>query len=236
MKNNPSQDYPGSVAIIVAGGEGKRFGGEIPKQFLNLKGFPIIFYSIKFFEEIDEISGIILVIHQDWMKRVKKWVEEWGFKKVIGIVKGGETRKESVLAGLRSVPAKRFSIILIHDAVRPFPPREQTLKAIKIAGRGEGAILACQASDTVKEAEDEFLILKTLERRKIWLAQTPQVFPFDKLLMAYEECSKLKTEITDDASVFELFNYPVRIVPSTQKNIKITYEEDILIAETLSAV
>jgi 2-C-methyl-D-erythritol 4-phosphate cytidylyltransferase len=172
-------------------------------------------------------------VPNDYKKLVKNWIKEWHFTKDCIIVEGGEKRKHSVFNGLKACRNKNIDVILIHDAARPFIPKKEVIKAIKIAKKGNGAILAVPATDTVKYSKDSLIINETIDREKIWLAQTPQVFPYSTLLNCYEKILEENTEITDDASIFEKMNLIVQIILSTPTNFKITQKSDLIIADAM---
>ncbi len=219
------------TAIIVAGGEGKRFGSDIPKQFVKLNENPVIYYSIRFFESLNIITDIIIVCHYDWISQLEDWISEWQFRKIYRIVIGGKLRQDSVWEGLKAAADINTKIILIHDAARPFPPEKPVLKAVETAENGLGAILATPAIDTVKEADKNNFVFHTLDRNKIWLAQTPQVFPFQVIFDAFSSAINENKEFTDEGSILENYNHPVKLIPGDKRNIKITQKEDIEIAK-----
>lgn len=232
-RKKSDKDKIKTLAIIVAGGSGKRFGSSTPKQFLKLANNPVIYYSIKFFENLRDVDGIVIVSRKDWIKRLEQQISFHRFKKIISVVEGGKERKDSVLCGLQAVKDLDVQVVLIHDAARPFPPKQETAIIIKEALQGNGAILAHPATDTVKETDDKKFIRKTIDRNSIFLAQTPQAFPYNKLLEAYESLNNININFTDEASLFELLKIPVKIIESTWTNMKITEKNDIRIAKEI---
>ncbi len=215
-----------TFAIIVAAGLGKRMGSPVPKQFLLLKGHPVLWYTVRCFNECDEIDGIILVIHKDWLDSCYKITK--GFKKIRKITIGGNTRQQSVWQGLNII--EDAEIVLIHDGVRPLVPKaliSQVIKETKIWG---AVIPALAAKETIKWVEDGFAI-KTLPREHTFLVQTPQGFKFYLLKEAYLKAKKEDIIATDDASLVERLGKKIKVIPGVNQNIKITSTDDLRLAE-----
>jgi len=213
-------------AIIVAAGLGKRIGTPVPKQFLLLKGHPILWYTVRCFNECDEIDGIILVTHRDWLETCHKIAKD--FEKIKRITIGGSTRQESVWQGIKLIEGA--DIVLIHDGVRPFVPKYLISQIIKETKKWSAVIPALAAKETIKWVENEF-IAKTLPREHIFLAQTPQGFKFDLLKEAYLKAVEEDIIATDDASLVERLGKKVKIIPGVNQNIKVTDKSDLKLAE-----
>lgn len=219
-----------NIVIIPCSGKGKRMGSNIPKQFLELKGKPIIYHTINKFEKCNKIDEIIIVVSKDYEEYFNKEIlEKNSFKKISNIVLGGEERLNSVYNGLCSVKNKD-SIILIHDGVRPFIKIEHIEKIIEETIIHKACVLGVKAKDTVKVCE-ESIIKYTPNRENIWLAQTPQAFEYALIKDAYEKAIKDNFFGTDDASILEYFGYNVKMVLGDYENIKITTPEDIQIGK-----
>ncbi|MCD6384520.1 2-C-methyl-D-erythritol 4-phosphate cytidylyltransferase [Candidatus Sumerlaeota bacterium] len=235
-------------AIIVAGGQGRRFKEEmakytesnavVPKQFLLLGDKPDYIHSVERLARLAEIDCINVVVPKEYIARVKDEVKQYRMNKVAKVIAGGERRQDSVWYGLNSVtPETEF--VVIHDGVRPFPPLEATRQAIKLAQEKGAVILAQPATDTIKIAtthgEDQpyYLIEKSLNRHQVWLAQTPQVFRYSLIMKAYQEIMSRNVTITDEAQAIELTGEDVYIVPGSEQNIKITTTTDFTIARGL---
>lgn len=238
-------------AIIVAGGEGRRFKNDIvnptgaesilPKQFLMLGDKPVYLHSIERLASVTEIDYINIVVPEEYIERVEDEIKQCRIDKVAKILAGGERRQDSVWNGLNSV-SPQTEIVLIHDGVRPFPPVEATRKAIELAREIDAVILAQPSTDTVKIVSEQtddteyYLIEKTLSRHQVWLAQTPQVFRYSLIKKAYQEVMARNIIITDEAQAVELIGEKVYIIPGTAQNIKITTPTDLAIAQTLLSV
>lgn len=221
-----------NVAIVVAGGSGARFGGETPKQYLELDGKPIINYSLDFFERSRLADEVILVVSKDYLVHAsREIVDKFGFKKVKKITAGGEYRQESVLAGLSSC-AKGIDLAIIHDAVRPFLANDLLLKLVNEADQTGAAILAVPAKESIKLVTGG-KITKTLQRDSVWIAQTPQVFQFDKILDAHRKAEDSENEATDDSQLFEQYYGDVSVVRGSYNNIKITTKGDFAMAQAI---
>ena len=218
-----------TAAIVVAGGRGKRTGGEIPKQFCRLLQKPLLHYALDVFEAMAEINSIIVVVPPEYAQMLQVRMDLKPFRKIRAVVGGGEIRQASVMKGLSVLP-EETDFVVIHDGARPFPPAEETRKALHLARESGAAILALPISDTVKRGDASGLVLETLDRRGLWQVQTPQVFRKDLILRAYQKVLEKDLLVTDDAAAVELLGEPVRLVRGSTSNIKITVREDFDIA------
>lgn len=221
-----------NCAIIAAGGKGRRFGGEICKQRLLLKGRPLVSRAIEPFEKENQIERIILVYPSDEEEAVYlRLVESEGFRK-IKLVAGGESRFDSVRHGFLALPA--CEVVLIHDAARPLITNRLVVSVLQKAREAGAAIPAMPMAETVKRVEQD-QILQTLPRDTLFLAQTPQGFRYDVLQKAYDQIasSYAAPSWTDEAMMVEELGLPVAIVPGEKRNLKITDPEDLKLAEYL---
>lgn len=215
------------TAIVLAAGQGKRMNSNIAKQYMTLEGKPVLYYSLKAFEDSD-IDEIVLVVGAGDEGFVKQTiVERYNFRKVKHIVCGGEERYESVQRGLK---AAHGDYVLIHDAARPMISWEiiaKTMEAVKIY---KACIVAVPSKDTVKLADSAGFVESTLPRERTWIIQTPQAFSREMISTAYEKLGDA-SGITDDAMVVEkATGQRVHLVEGSYLNIKITTPEDIKIA------
>ena len=221
-----------TVALIVAGGSSERFGGELPKQYIEIAGKPLLSHTIEKFEKADSVDSIVLVVAEDYLAYTSEnIVDPFDFHKLSKIVSGGASRRESVLYGLKSLSSST-SYVAIHDAARPLVSVIDINSVIKAAQKEKAAILASQAVDTIKQSSGGY-IETTLERKKLFQAQTPQVFEYELILNAHESFNGDESLITDDASLLELQNIKVKIVEPTSVNFKITTQTDFKIAEMI---
>jgi len=220
-----------NVAIIAAAGAGSRMAGDRPKQFLQLAGVPIIFHTLKPFEQCDSIQEIIVVLPAAESADFLGLVQKYGVKKLSRVVPGGATRAESVWRGLLAIRAATAEIIAVHDGVRPFVTTEEINRTVEAARSHGAAILVAPAIDTIKEVNGGEVV-RTLERRQLCHALTPQCFRYELLRRAYEQADVKDPAITDDSSLVEQLGEPVTIVEGSSRNIKITTQRDLLIAET----
>ena len=212
-------------AIIVAGGNGSRMSSETPKQFLHLQNKPILMHTIEKFS-IDDIE-IILVLNVDYHEYWLKLCKEFNFNIPHSLVKGGRNRFESVKNGLKLTTPK--SIIAIHDAVRPLISVDKIREAFQVAESRGNAVLSIVSKDSIRRVQNDNSYI--IPRDEIHLIQTPQVFQSEIINKAYQE--EFRNEFTDDASVVEKSGVQIILIEGDQKNIKITYPEDLLIANSL---
>lgn len=236
----------GNTAIVLAAGSGKRMNSAVAKQYLMLKGRPVIWYALKTFEESMAVDNVILVVGSDEVEYCSKHiVEEYGFNKVRAVIEGGAERYLSVWEGLKWI-AKHSEedgqgIIFIHDGARPFVNEQIIQDTYSAAKEYAACVAAMPVKDTIKIVDEEGFAIQTPNRKTVWMVQTPQVFDRSLITEAYrnlveqlDDLRKKGIEITDDAMVVEtMMDRKVKLVPASYENIKITTPEDMKIAECL---
>lgn len=220
-----------NTAIIVAAGEGKRFGGEVPKQFLEIAGEPLIIHTLRRFEDCTKIDEIILVLSLAQAGRFQEISRKFNLKKLSKIIGGGETRAASVLNGLLVVEAKTAGIIAVHDGARPLVAIEEISSTILKAEETGAACLVAAVTDTIKEVSGD-KILRTIDRSSLRRALTPQCFRYEILRRAFEG-NNPGEEVTDECFLVEKNGVEVSLVEGSSKNIKVTHPEDFAVAEIL---
>jgi len=209
-----------------------RMAGSRPKQFLELAGTPILFHTLKAFEACDVIQEIVVVIPAQESAAFLELSGKYGFRKLARVVPGGSTRAESVLKGLQVVREATAEIVVVHDGVRPFVTSDEIASTVEAAKREGAAILVSAPVDTMKEVR-EGKVIKTLRREDLRNALTPQSFRYELLRRAYEKVDVLDPELTDESSIVERLGVSIAIVEGSSRNIKITREEDLAIAEAM---
>lgn len=238
-----------TTAIILAAGQGKRMGSDVAKQFLLLSGRPVLYYTLKNFEEsmVDEIILVTGEGQEEYCQ--KEIVDAYGFSKVKKIVTGGKERYHSVAKGLDAISddikarpdMREESYVLIHDGARPFADPEMIERGILAAQKYDACVLGMPVKDTIKISDDEGFAADTPKRSLVWQIQTPQIFERSQIKKAYKELLLREEEllekgiaITDDAMVVELLSGKrVKLVEGSYHNIKLTTPEDLKIAEAL---
>lgn len=224
---------PPAAAIITAGGIGRRMGGATPKQFLPLRGTPILVRTIRAFQAAACCQAIILTVPAAHRAEATAMLAVHGLADACRVVAGGETRQESVLAGLNALP-EEIEVVLVHDGVRPLVSREVITTCLEVAWRSGAAICAIPVKDTLKEVRDG-VIRGTVDREHLWRAQTPQAARVALLRQAYQDAARAGFVGTDEASLLERIGCPLAIVSGAESNLKITLPEDIIMAEALLA-
>ncbi len=225
-----------AAAIIVAGGASLRFGGDIPKQFREVCGRPLLSWAVSRFQAAESIDNIILVVTPEYLQYAGEHVvDPYGYTKVTKIVEGGATRQESVLNGLKALPISTGHVA-IHDGARVLTRPGDIDAVVGLAMRERAAIIAEKATDTIKRARDDY-ILSTLDRDSLYRAQTPQVFQYDLIMEVHQKVAGLPPDklaaITDDASLVETQGFKVKILEPSARNLKVTTEEDLKLVEAL---
>lgn len=218
-------------AVILAAGNGTRFGGKVKKQYVEILGIPAIVRTIKAFEECDIIDEIILVGDKEALAEA---IEGYEFEKIAMIVEGGETRQESALLGFDSVSDKS-KFVAIHDAARCLVTSEIIEATVKDAYKYRAAAAAHKSEDTVKVCDKNGLVEETADREKIWLVQTPQVFQNDVYRSAAYMAKKDEAAVTDDCMLCERLGFEVKLVECGRENIKLTSPDDLFLCEAIVA-
>jgi 2-C-methyl-D-erythritol 4-phosphate cytidylyltransferase len=222
-----------AVAVIPAGGGGRRMGTAIPKQFLTLGSVPLLLHCLRVFERAPSVSQVILVVPENERERtLADVIKRYDIKKVLRIVAGGATRQASVYEGLKASDPEA-DIVVVHDGVRPFVTEDLIERSIAEARNTGGAIVGVPMKETVKQVGADGQILSTIDRAPLWLAQTPQAFRRALLLEAYRKANSERFDATDEAGIMERFGHKVVIIPGRWDNIKITTSEDLEMAEAI---
>jgi 2-C-methyl-D-erythritol 4-phosphate cytidylyltransferase len=229
MSTSHQESY---TVVVPAAGVGKRMGGDIPKQYLQLAGKTLLEHTLNNLIKHPLIDKVVLVLGPDdnYFKETPLSNAHW-----IETVHGGKERADSVLAGLTHVlshHSTKGDWILVHDAARPCVKHQDISQLLLLRSGLSGGILAAPVRDTMKRAfEDNSRIQKTVDRNNLWHALTPQFFPMDELFSALKSGLELKLNITDEASAMEHAGYPVRLIESDASNIKVTRPDDLRLAE-----
>jgi 2-C-methyl-D-erythritol 4-phosphate cytidylyltransferase len=219
-----------TIAIILAGGAGKRMGTSTNKQFLLLDNKPIIVHTLQTFEECRAVDGIYLIVnHKDLTIIQEEVLEPYRFNKVMKLVMGGRLRQDSVRNGLEAIEGP-CDIVVIHDGARPFVTPSFIEKGIYLMEMFDAIIPGIPVKDTVKVISKEGFVVKTLERDALWSVQTPQTFNFDLIMKAYREGMAKKVYGYDDATFLEFLGKKVKVIEGSPYNIKITTPEDLIVA------
>jgi len=219
--------------VVVAAGAGVRAGPGEPKQFRPILGVPMLLRALRPFTSHPEVAHVVVALPPAYVEHPPEWLAKLLGER-LSLVAGGAQRADSVRAGLAALPAEAV-VILVHDAARPFVGRNTIDVVITRARAGVGAVAAVPLNDTLKEVVEERRITRTVERDRLWRAQTPQGFPRQMLEAAYAKRTSGKASPpTDDAEVCERAGLPVEVVTDSPYNVKITTTDDFRIAEALA--
>jgi 2-C-methyl-D-erythritol 4-phosphate cytidylyltransferase len=219
------------AAVIVAAGRGTRLGA--PKQFLNLAGTPMVGWSIEKFESMPEIAEIAIATEEDSIEAMQALCERLASDRTCRVVRGGATRQQSVYHGLSAV-SDACEAVLVHDGARPLVTLDDVRAGMREVRVGRAALLAAPVVDTVKAVDPQSLqVLETLDRSRLWAAQTPQFARTAELRAAHEAARRDGIEATDDAALLERAGVAVVIVPSTSENFKVTLPADVARARAI---
>jgi 2-C-methyl-D-erythritol 4-phosphate cytidylyltransferase len=220
------------AAIIVAAGKGKRMASPVKKQYLEISGKPILYWTLKRFQDYSDIKEIVLVVPEKDLATLEPLVtHHWQMTKVIKLVAGGKERHHSVYSGLQTL-SRNIDLVLIHDGVRPFVSDAMLKRAIDAAAEHKAAVVGVPPKDTIKRIEHN-IIIETLPRTQLVHVQTPQVFRYDVIMQAFEYAFTHQQFSTDDTALVENIGISVKVVMGDYENIKITSREDMLLAEQI---
>lgn len=229
-----------TTAVVLAAGQGKRMCSNVHKQYLPIKGKPVLYYALKAFEDsfIDDIVLVVGEGEEDFCQ--KEILDKYSFGKIRAVVCGGKERYHSVAHGIRRIDWE-CGYIFIHDGARPFVDEEIIKRAFDEVRQHRACVVGVPVKDTIKIADEKGFVSGTPDRARTWQVQTPQVFEraviaaaYERLLSEEQSLSAEGVSVTDDAMVVEYFlNIPIKLVYGSYKNIKITTPEDLKFAETL---
>ena len=218
------------TAIVLAAGSGKRMNSKVHKQYLIIQDRPVLYYSLKEFQD-SAVDEIVLVVGKGEEKFCRKEiVDKYGISKVKAIVEGGKERYHSVFEGLKQTSDADY--VLIHDGARPFVNQDIIRRCVQEVQKYQACVVGMPVKDTIKIADEEGYAKQTPDRKNVWMIQTPQTFSYALIYEAYEEMLKTEdTAITDDAMVLErIKGKKSKLIEGSYRNIKITTPEDLLIA------
>ena len=218
------------AAIVLAAGSGKRMNSKVHKQYLIIQDRPVLYYSLKAFEDsaVDEIVLVVGKGEEEFCR--KEIVDKYGISKVKAIVEGGKERYHSVFEGLKQTSDADY--VLIHDGARPFVNQDIIRRCMQEVQKYQACVVGMPVKDTIKIADEEGYAKQTPDRKNVWMIQTPQTFSYALIYEAYEEMLKTEdTAITDDAMVLErIKGKKSKLIEGSYRNIKITTPEDLLIS------
>jgi len=218
------------TAVIVAAGRSTRMGTD--KQFLPLRGHPLVAYTVSKFQNCAAVNEVVLVTAAERRGEFQKLVTTYGFSKVARFADGGAERQDSVWNGLEAVGAGT-DIVLIHDGARPCIGPEAIEQTVTAAREFGAAVVATKVTDTIKEARTDRIVVRTLDRSRLWAVQTPQGFRIGWIRDGYTEVRRQGKVVTDDTAAVEWIGKPVHLVENSSPNLKVTNPADVALAEFL---
>ncbi len=216
-------------AVIVAAGEGRRFGTTVPKQFTSLAGQPLVLWTLAPFRDHPAIDGVTLVVPPGYVERPPPWLRRLD-EQGVAVVAGGEQRSDSVRLGLAAVPTD-MKLVAVHDGARPLISEDVISRVLERAGPERGAIAARRVTDSLKEADEAGQIERSLSRARLWRAETPQVFPLKLLLEVHQRAAAEGVHASDCAALCERYGVAAVLVEVEEPNPKITSPDDLRWAE-----
>ena len=224
----PGKSEIRTAAIIPAAGAGVRMGADNAKQFLDIQGRPVLALTLEKFDKSLMIDSVFLVVPAKDMDYCRKEiVEKFQIRKVAKILAGGKRRQDSVRLGLEATRGE-FQRILVHDGVRPFVDLISIERIIEASDENRAVILGLPARETVKEVDSDGLVVRTHDRNSLRLIQTPQVFRYEDIMAAHTKAlNEGWEEVTDDSLLVERMGIPVKVIPGTEDNLKITTPRDL---------
>ncbi len=218
--------------VIAAAGMGSRMNSGINKQYMLIKGRPVLAYSLDLFDSFHAVESIVIVAKESELGYCQEEiVNRYGYKKVAAVIAGGRERQDSVRAGLRFFDDSH-GWVAVHDGARPCISAALLQELLEAAKQWGAAVPGIAARDTLKIVDEKGFVLETLDRSRIVAVQTPQIFRLEKILAAYEKAYAQDLWGTDDASLFERYGGRVKIVAGDNRNLKITAPEDLKAAES----
>ncbi|MFL6274813.1 MAG: 2-C-methyl-D-erythritol 4-phosphate cytidylyltransferase [Blastocatellia bacterium] len=221
-----------NIAVIPAAGIGARMHADRAKQMMELRGVPLLVHTLRRFEACDVVHQVILVLQPNLTSDVLALISRHNLKKIARVVGGGAERQDSVYRGLQVINPETAGIVAVHDAVRPFVRPDEIRQVIERAEASGAALLALAATDTIKQVH-RGRVQRTLDRKRIYHAQTPQAFRYEVIKSAYDRAYAEGYTATDDAQLVERAGHRVAVVEGSPINIKITRPFDLRVAEAI---
>jgi 2-C-methyl-D-erythritol 4-phosphate cytidylyltransferase len=226
---------PADVGVVlVAGGSGTRTASQELKQFRWVAGKPMLLHSVQRFQSRPDVGMVVCVLPRSHVGDPPPWLFQSDLERLL-ISVGGPTRQASVENGLQDLPAG-LGIVVVHDAARPLVSDATIDGVIAAARAGRGAVAALPVVDTLKEVGEDGQIIRTVERSRLWRAQTPQAFPREMLARAHDAANRDKVVATDDAALCERLGIPVVVIRGSERAMKITDESDFARADALAGL
>nr|CAD1818226.1 unnamed protein product [Ananas comosus var. bracteatus] len=216
--------------VLLAGGKGKRMGASMPKQYLPLLGQPIALYSFYTFSQMSEVKEIVVVCDPSYQDVFEDVIEDAQVN--IKFALPGKERQDSVFNGFQEID-RDSELVCIHDSARPLASSGDIRKVLRDGWLNGAAVLGVPVKATIKEANSDSFVVKTLDRKTLWEMQTPQVIKPDLLRAGFELVNREGLEVTDDVSIVEHLKHPVYITEGSYTNIKVTTPDDLLLAERI---
>ena len=211
--------------VIPACGRGKRFQSSIPKQFVSVDDIPVLIHTLRVFDDLNGLFGIVVVCDDEYRSYVESIIQKYNIKNVRRVVIGGKRRQDSVYNGIKALQLKK--IVVIHDAVRPCVEKDVVLRGVRLADEYGASCAGFPAVQTLGMVKDGFLV-KNLERNSCWVLATPQCFKYAVIYSAYENAKKENFFATDDTQIVVRYaDQKVKLFESNVENIKMTYETDL---------
>jgi 2-C-methyl-D-erythritol 4-phosphate cytidylyltransferase len=220
------------TAIVPAAGGGTRMATGLPKQYLPLAGVPLLARTLQALWASECLDGLVLVVPPGHEERCRREVLDPFDISVDAVVPGGEDRQASVYAGLLHTRVET-DLILVHDGARPFVTPAMVRAAVTAAAESGAAVVAVPVTDTIKVADRDGWLVETPQRGRLWAAQTPQVFRAGLFREAHALALRDGFRTTDDSALVERLGHPVRLVPGSFENLKITTTADLLLADQI---
>ena len=227
-----------NYAVVLAGGKGQRFGnGKIVKQFVELAGVLMIVYSLRTAEKNRNIDAVCIVVAESEEENVKRWVKKYGITKVKYFARPGKERQKSVYNGLKALPAKARDTVMIMTSVCPFVSQKTINSHYEMIKEYDATITVVKATDAITFSNDGKRVNRTLQKKKIYIQQGPQVFRYGTLMLGHkmymEDEEYSKTDVTEDSELVLNMGVECYMVMGDRFCIKVTYPEDLAIAESL---
>ena len=227
-----------NYAVILAGGKGQRFGnGEVPKQFIELTGVPMLVYSMQTAQKNSHVDEICVVAAESRRDKIQAWAKQYGITKLKYFAEPGKERQKSVYAGLTAIPAKNRDTVMIMTSVCPFVSQKTIDQLYKKIETDDGVITVVKATDAITFSNDGKNVNRTLQKKKIYIQQGPQIFRYGALMTGHQVYNQdeaySRLDITEDSELVLNIGVNCSMVLGDRFCIKVTYPEDLAIAESL---